>query len=70
MFCNVPAMFVMPEYTTVEEAITLMQTGVEPPIIAIDGLPCSGKSTMVDRLKDRIEFDCIYLDDFVLPVSR
>jgi hypothetical protein len=43
MFCNVPAMFVMPEYATVEEAITLMQIGVVPPIIAIDGLPCSGK---------------------------
>jgi len=60
-------MFVMPEYATVEEAITLMQIGVDPPIIAIDGLPCSGKSTTVDRLKNRIEFDCIYLDDFVLP---
>jgi uridine kinase len=57
----------MAKYTTVEHVLALIESGVRPPIIAIDGLPCSGKSTMVERLKDSIEIDCVYLDDFVLP---
>jgi hypothetical protein len=59
--------FVMPKHTTLEGIITLIESGVRPPLIAIDGLPCSGKSTIVDRLRDHIKLDCIYLDDFVLP---
>jgi uridine kinase len=58
---------VMPKHATVEDVITMIKSGVRPPLIAVDGLPCSGKSTMVDRLKNHIELDCIYLDDFVLP---
>jgi hypothetical protein len=58
-FATCSRCFVMPEYATVEEAITPMQSGVQPLLIAIDGLPCSGKSTMVDRLKDCFEFDCM-----------
>jgi uridine kinase len=57
----------MPRHVTVEETITLIEAGVQPPLIAIDGLPCSGKTTTVDRLKDRMDLECIYLDDFVLP---
>jgi uridine kinase len=64
---NVLVSFVMPKYATVEEVVTLIESGMQRPLIAIDGLPCSGKSTMVNRLKNRIELDCIYLDDFVLP---
>jgi uridine kinase len=44
-----------------------VERGPKPPLIAIDGLPCSGKSTLVERLKQRLDLDCIYLDDFVLP---
>jgi uridine kinase len=36
-------------------------------LIAIDGLPCSGKSTMVERLRQRLEVECVHLDEFVLP---
>ena len=57
----------MAEWATLEEAITRIEAGVLPPLIAIDGLPCSGKSTMVNRLKERMDFECIYLDDFVRP---
>jgi uridine kinase len=64
---NIQASFVMPRYAIVEDVIALIESGVRPPLVAIDGLPCSGKSTMVDRLRDHIELDCISLDDFVLP---
>jgi uridine kinase len=57
----------MPQRVSVEEAITRVSKGVRPPLIAIDGLPCSGKGTLVDKLKERVGLDCIELDDFVLP---
>jgi putative protein kinase ArgK-like GTPase of G3E family len=62
--------FVMQKYATVEEVVALIESDVRPPLIALDGLPCSGKSTMVERLREHIELDCIYLDDFVLPCKR
>jgi len=42
-------------------------TQLAPSLIAIDGLPCSGKSTMAKRLSERLGGNCIELDDFVLP---
>ena len=57
----------MGKHATIEEAITAIESGPKPPLIAIDGLPCSGKSTLVERLSERFASDCIYLDDFVLP---
>jgi hypothetical protein len=52
---------------SVEKAVARVARGVQPPLIAIDGLPCSGKGTLVTKLKERVDLDCIYLDDFVLP---
>jgi hypothetical protein len=57
----------MPERVSVEEAITRVSRGVQPPLIAINGLPCSGKGTLVAKLKERVDLDCIEVDDFVLP---
>jgi uridine kinase len=57
----------MPERVSVEEVVTRVSKGVQPPLIAIDGLPCSGKGTLVDKLKERVDLDCVELDDFVLP---
>jgi hypothetical protein len=47
--------------------VTRVAQGVQPPLIAIDGLPCSGKGTLVAKLKERVDLDCVELDDFVLP---
>jgi hypothetical protein len=47
----------MPERVSVEKAITRVSRGVQPALIAIDGLPCSGKGTLVGRLKERIDPD-------------
>jgi uridine kinase len=57
----------MPERASVEKAVTRVAEGVQPPLITIDGLPCSGKGTLVDKLKERVDLDCIELDDIVLP---
>jgi uridine kinase len=57
----------MPERVSVEEVVTRVSKGVQPPLIAIDGLPCSGKGTLVTKLKERADLDCIEVDDFVLP---
>jgi hypothetical protein len=57
----------MAERISVEEAVERVLKGVQPPLIAIDGLPCSGKGTLVAKLKERVDLDCIELDDFVLP---
>ena len=38
-----------------------------PSLIAIDGLPCSGKSAMAEHLVQRLRGNSIQLDDFVLP---
>ena len=38
-----------------------------PSLVAVDGLPCSGKSTLADRLLLALDGECIALDDFLLP---
>lgn len=38
-----------------------------PSLMAIDGLPCGGKSTLAERLRARLDGDCLHLDEFVLP---
>ena len=57
----------MPPSVTVDEAINELGRCSRTAIIAIDGLPCSGKSTMTARLKERLDADVIELDEFVLP---
>jgi len=60
----------MPERVSIDEAITRVSKEVRPPLIAIDGLSCSGKGTLVDKLKERVDLNCIELDDFVLPAEH
>jgi len=36
-------------------------------LIAIDGMPVSGKTTLAMRLADAFDFDILHFDDFVLP---
>ena len=40
-----------------------------PRLIAIDGLPLSGKSTLAERLADRFGWPILGFDDFYLPAS-
>jgi uridine kinase len=55
---------------TAEEVFGYASRAIDPPLVAIDGLPCSGKSTLATSLEERFGFGCIYLDDFVLPESE
>jgi uridine kinase len=57
----------MPDRVSVEQVVMRVSKGVQPPLIGIDGLPSSGKGTLVDKLRERVNLDCIELDDFVLP---
>jgi uridine kinase len=50
-----------------DEAVDRVRLGVRPPLIGIDGLPVSGKSTLADRICGELGYDSISLDDFVLP---
>jgi hypothetical protein len=57
----------MPERATIEVVRTRLEAGVAPPLVAIDGLPCAGKSTLVSRLYEDVDFEYICLDEFVRP---
>ena len=57
----------MGKHATIAEVIAAIERGPKPPLIAIDGLPCSGKTALVEQLSERLDLDCIYLDEFVLP---
>jgi uridine kinase len=39
-------------------------------IVAIDGLPVSGKSTLAGRCEAELQARCVYLDDFVRPEAE
>ena len=39
-------------------------------LVAIDGLPLAGKSTLADRLAVAAGAECIRLDDFVKPEAE
>jgi uridine kinase len=45
-----------------------MRPGVR--LLAIDGLPAAGKSTLADALAPRLGAQCIYLDDFLRPEAE
>ncbi len=56
----------MADRLTIEAAIAQIERCAHPSLIAIDGLPCSGKSMMAERLGERLEMECVQLDVFVL----
>jgi uridine kinase len=61
----------MPERVQMADAAGCIgQLCRKPAPIAIDGLPCAGKSTLADHLKRSLDAECIHLDDFVLPESE
>lgn len=60
----------MPLPVAFDEVVSRVRAGVSPPLVAIDGLPVSGKSTLAERLCSELGLECIYLDDFVLPEAQ
>jgi hypothetical protein len=55
-----------PERHTMRTAVERLALA-EPSLLAIDGLPCSGKSTLAEMLRATLGATCIALDEFVLP---
>jgi uridine kinase len=59
----------MPRQVSMDELLAI--AGAMPRgMIAIDGLPASGKSTLADRLHAAFGYDRICLDDFILPQAQ
>src|SRR5262249_50726518 len=55
---------------TVAEVVERLARPPHPPLIAIDGLPCSGKSTLTETLARRHGYECLPLDDFIRPETE
>jgi uridine kinase len=60
----------MTQCLSFDEAIEQIAVRIGLRIVAIDGLPCAGKSTMAERLAKRIGAQCVQLDEFVLPKTE
>lgn len=50
--------------------LDLLRARPDAQLVAIDGLPVSGKSTLAERLETELGATCVYLDDFVRPQSE
>lgn len=50
-----------------EEVIAMIGSMPTPLLVAIDGLPLAGKTTLALRLMRELDADCLWLDDFVKP---
>jgi uridine kinase len=57
----------VPPRVSVDDVLGRVARGIDPPLIAIDGLPCSGKSTLADTLETAHGLGYLGLDEFVLP---
>jgi uridine kinase len=52
---------------TFDEVVAVVGSRPKPSLVAIDGLPLSGKTTLSLRLVKELGADCLRLDDFVKP---
>ncbi|MEO6013590.1 MAG: hypothetical protein ABIQ30_08415 [Devosia sp.] len=57
-------------FASFDDIVGRIEQLAAPSLIGIDGLPCSGKSTLAERLEQHFGIETIYLDDFVLPDSQ
>ena len=55
---------------SVEGVVRALRRTAGPGLVAIDGLPCSGKTTLAERLRGAHGFECVWLDEFVRPASE
>lgn len=53
-----------------DAVVSLIKTRPGTRLVAIDGLPVSGKSTLADRLETELGATIAYLDDFVRPEAE
>src|SRR5262245_3195952 len=55
---------------TADEVVERLARPLDPPLVAVDGLPCSGKTTLADRLAAAHGYDSLSLDDFIRPENE
>jgi uridine kinase len=55
---------------TFDEVVGLVGSRQRPVLVAIDGLPLSGKTTLALRLMNELGVECVHLDDFVKPEAE
>ena len=53
-----------------DDVIALLRDRPAMRLVAIDGLPVSGKSTLAERLEAELSATTLYLDDFVRPEAE
>jgi uridine kinase len=53
-----------------DEAVMIASTRSDARLIAIDGPPLAGKSTLATQIAKALQADCVYLDDFVKPATQ
>ena len=53
-----------------KEALAIARRRPDARLVAIDGLPLSGKSSLAQRFETELGAACVYLDDFVKPEAQ
>lgn len=53
-----------------DEVVALLTSRPDARLMAIDGLPVSGKSTLAERLETELGATIVYFDDFVRPEAE
>src|ERR1700760_207717 len=57
----------MPLHLAMEDAVARLRRMSGPNLIGVDGLPCSGKTSLVDRVLSSRSGEAVSLDEFVRP---
>ena len=52
---------------TFNEVVALIASRPKPLLVAIDGLPLSGKTTLAQQIIEELGAECLGLDDLVRP---
>jgi uridine kinase len=55
---------------TFDEVVALVASQPKPLLVAIDGLPLSGKTTLARQVTEELGAECLGLDDFVRPEAE
>jgi uridine kinase len=55
---------------TFDEVVALVASQPKPLLVAIDGLPLSGKTTLAQQVTEELGAECLGLDDFVRPEAE
>jgi hypothetical protein len=53
-----------------DEVVALVASQPKPLLVAIDGLPLSGKTTLAQQVTEELGAECLGLDDFVRPEAE